>query len=129
MAGKARRSISLNDLELSGRPADIRLNRVKPADNPPVWVFSAQTVQDIEPLYARYGPGWLENKMPPLLQRPVGFGTRLWEWLALPLLAVFLVGRGRLTHKLLGWLGRNSPVSWINRSTNRVRGPLTVAFG
>jgi small-conductance mechanosensitive channel len=128
LAGQPRRSISLNYLEVAGRPAEIRLNRVKPANGPAVWVFSAQTVQDIEPLYARYGPGWLENKMPPVLQRPAGFGTRLWEWVALPLLAVILFGLGWLTHRVLGWLGRHSPIDWINRSTSRVRGPLTVAL-
>jgi small-conductance mechanosensitive channel len=128
LAGQPRRSISLNYLELSGRPAEIRLNRIKADNQEPVWVFSGQTVQDIEALYARYGPGWLENMMPPVLQRTVAFGTRIWEWLALPLLVALLVGLGQLTHRLLGWLGQHSRFGWINRSTNRVGAPLTVAL-
>ncbi|MEE4637489.1 MAG: mechanosensitive ion channel domain-containing protein [Wenzhouxiangella sp.] len=128
LAGEARRSLGLSVLELDDRPAEIRLNRIKPADGAPVWVFSSQTVQDIESLYQRYGPGWLEERLPASLQRSAVLGTRLWEWLALPLLIGLLVGLGRITYEVLGWLGRHVRFAWINRAADRVRGPLTVAL-
>ena len=51
MAGKPRRSIRLERLNLVKRPVSIRLHRVKPKGEEPVWVFSPQTVQSIDELY------------------------------------------------------------------------------
>lgn len=128
LAGQPRRSLELSVLELDGRPAEIRLNRVKAHERPPAWVFSSQTVRNIDALYERYGPGWMEERLPDVLQQPVGFGTRAWEWLALPLTAALLVGLGFIINRLLGWLGCRVPIDWINRATGRVRMPLTVAL-
>jgi small-conductance mechanosensitive channel len=128
LAGQPRRSLELSLLELERRPAEIRLSRIKPGDGEPVWVFSSQTVRDIDALYDRYGPGWLEEQMPDALQRPAVLGTRLWEWLALPLLVGMLVFLGWVTHRALGWVGRWLPIDWVNRAADRVRMPLTIAL-
>ncbi len=127
-SGQPRRSLHLQLLELERQPGEIRLNRLKVPDEGPVWLFSAQTVRDIDAMYEMYGPGWLEEKLPDSLQRPAAFGTRIWEWLALPLIVLVLALTGWLTHKLLGWLGRRLPVAWINRAANRMRTPLTIAL-
>ncbi|HSH27562.1 MAG TPA: hypothetical protein VK972_07350, partial [Wenzhouxiangella sp.] len=128
LAGQPRRSLELSVLDLERRPAEIRLNRIKPAEGEAAWLFSAQTVANIDGLYERYGPGWLEQRLPDALQRPAIWGTRIWEWLVLPLTIAGLVLLGWLTHGLLGWFGRWLPVDWINRATNRMRMPLTVAL-
>lgn len=128
LAGQARRSIELSLLELARAPAEIRINRIKPAEQEAAWVFSSTTVRDIDALYERYGPGWLEERLPDSLQRPAFFGTRIWEWLVLPLAVGLLVVLGWLTNRLLGRLGRALPVDWINRAADRMRMPLTIAL-
>ncbi|NBB93626.1 MAG: mechanosensitive ion channel [Gammaproteobacteria bacterium] len=128
LAGQARRSIEMSFLELDPAPAEIRINRLKPAESDAVWVFARQTVDDIDALYERYGPGWLEERLPDVLQRPAFSGTRIWEWLALPVTIGVLVLLGWVTHSLLGGLGRAVPVDWINRAAGRMRMPLAVAL-
>ncbi|RFF29138.1 mechanosensitive ion channel family protein [Wenzhouxiangella sediminis] len=128
LAGQARRSIELSFLELQPAPAEIRVNRIKPAEGEAVWVFATQTVDDIDALYDRYGPGWLEERLPDTLQRPAFAGTRIWEWLALPITVGLLVLLGWLTHSAIGWIGRAVPIDWINRAAGRMRLPLAVAL-
>jgi small-conductance mechanosensitive channel len=128
MAGQPRRSLNLQLLELERQPGEIRLNRIKTPDAEPVWLFSAQTVRDIEAMYELYGPGWLEGKLPDALQRPAAFGTRIWEWMALPLVVLLLALAGWLTHGLLGWLGKRLPLAWVNRAADRMRTPLAIAL-
>jgi len=127
-AGQPRRSIGLKVLELDRRPAEIRISRLKPAGREAVWVFSSQTVRDVEALYARYGPGWLEERMPDALRAPAIWGTRVWEWMVLPLIIAVLAALGWLTHKLLGIVGNRLPIDWINRASERIRTPLTIAL-
>lgn len=127
-AGQARRSLRLSALELDRRPIEIRLSRVKSADAEPVWVFSAQTVRSIDALHDRYGPRWLERQLPKPLRDNSLLGTRLWEWLALPLIVGLLFLIGSLLRRLLGLVGHAVPVKWINRATDRTRMPLTIAL-
>jgi small-conductance mechanosensitive channel len=128
MAGQARRSIEMSLLELKPAPAEIRISRLKPAESEAIWVFSAQTVRDIDALYNRYGPGWLEERLPDVLQRPAFSGTRMWEWLALPVTVGLLLILGLITHRTLGWLGRALPIDWVNRASDRMRTPVTIAL-
>lgn len=127
-AGESRRSLRLSELDIDRRPVEIRLNRVKALDANPVWLFSAQTVRDIDALHERYGPRWLEQQLPEVLRDKGFMGTRLWEWLALPLIIVLLIGIGALLHRVLGKIGLALPVNWINRATKRTRTPLTIAL-
>lgn len=128
LAGQERRSLSLSLLELERRPAEIRISRYKPSEGEAVWVFSPQTVRDIDLLYQRYGPGWLEKLMPDSLQQPSIFGMRGWEWLALPLLLLTLALLGWGTHRVVDWLGRRSRVTWFNRTADRLSIPLALAL-
>jgi len=128
LAGQPRRSIGLRMLELDRRPAEIRISRLKPTDGEAVWVFASQTVRDIDALYERYGPGWLEERLPDALQGPAILGTRVWEWLVLPLTVALLVVLGWLTRGMVGTIGRWLPIDWVNRAARRVRTPIAVAL-
>lgn len=128
LAGQPRRSLELSLLELDRRPAEIRIVRMKPAEDDAVWVFASQTVRDIDAMYDRYGPGWLEERLPDVLQSPAVAGTRMWEWIVLPVTVALLVLVGWLLHGVLGWFTRWLPIDWVNRAADRMRTPLTVAL-
>lgn len=128
LAGQPRRSLELSLLELDRRPAEIRIVRMKPAEDDAVWVFASQTVRDIDAMYDRYGPGWLEERLPDVLQSPAVAGTRMWEWIILPVTVALLVLVGWLLHGVLGWFTRWLPIDWVNRAADRMRTPLTVAL-
>ncbi|WP_165606601.1 mechanosensitive ion channel family protein [Yoonia litorea] len=95
MAGQARKSLLLGVLELDNRPVVIRLNRVKPEDGDPVWVFSRQTVQNVPALFDAYGPTEFEKALPDWMRADSGLGLKWWELLAIPLtvLAAYVFSR------------------------------------
>ncbi len=99
MAGEARRSLLLRELDLDPVPATLRLNRIRPGGEgvEPVWVFPRSTVADIEALYARYGPSQLEKFLPSALQRDAIWGLMWWELIGLPLLLSVAAMAGFLT--------------------------------
>ena len=94
LAGEPRRSIRMALIDLDGRSVPIRLSRVKPAGGDPVWLFSAQTVDNIPALHTQYGATAFEAKLPGWSKEPVLFGLAIWELVVLPLLlcASVLVG-------------------------------------
>ena len=108
MAGVARRSLRLGQLELSGRPASIRIARVQAPDGEPVWVFSRQTVANIPALYAEYGPTKFEQRLPPLLRKQAFWTLAWWEVIALPLILLLAGLAAALTYLAIGrWRRRN----------------------
>lgn len=131
-AGQPRRSQPLGILEVEGRPAMLRLNRLKPKDGDPVWVFAEQTVDRIPGLYREHGPGWFERAIPERWNAQAGnLELRRWELAALPIyfgaaLILFL-----LLRKIFGWLARRAPLGMIRNAAGhaRVSGALAVAAG
>lgn len=131
-AGQPRRSQRLGILEVEGRPMVLRLNRVKPRDGDPVWVFAEQTVDRVPDLYRKHGPVRLEKAIPPWWKERAGnLVLRRWELVALPVyfgaaLVLFLFLR-----KLFGWLAHKAPLGMIRNAAAhaRVSGALAVAAG
>jgi small-conductance mechanosensitive channel len=105
MAGKPRRSIPLGSITLDGRDVPIRVQRVKPAAGRPVWVFSAQTVDNIEALYKVWGPSWLEANVPQWSRDIRFLRVPLWQWLAVVVLLVLAM--------LVGWLVAKIVTTWL----------------
>lgn len=123
MAGEPRRSILLWTLPLENRPAALRLNRVKAGDAAPVWVFSAQTVQNIDALYALYGPSWLERQFPDVLRQEAVWGLMTWELIGLPVLLAAAVALGLAVRLLLDRWARHATRVVTTNVLKAIRGP------
>lgn len=126
MAGEPRRSLLIGVLDDEGREAAIRLNRIKPTDGEPVWVFSQRTVSQIPTLYQAYGPTEFEKNLPAWLKREAIFGTRVFEAIGLPLIVASSWLAGWLTYKLFAMLSRRASGYWSRAALRAVRWPLII---
>ena len=104
--GIPRRSIQLGYIDYRERRVPIYLERVRIDDNPPFWVFSAQTVGNIGNLYEQYHPAKFERYLPTWTKLQL-FSIAIWEFLALFIFFSFTMGVGWLLStaagKLLNW--------------------------
>ena len=96
--GIPRRSIQLGYIDYRERRVPIYLERVRVGDDTPMWVFSAQTVDNIENLYEQYHPAEFERYLPTWLKLQV-FGIALWEFLSLILFFLLTMGVGWILSK------------------------------
>ncbi|HUF56874.1 MAG TPA: mechanosensitive ion channel domain-containing protein [Thermohalobaculum sp.] len=131
-AGAPRRSQRLGLLEVDGRPAVLRLNRVKPTGGDPVWVFAEQTVDRIPALHREHGPGRLERAIPEWWNERAGaLALRRWELVALPVYYGAAVLLFLALRKVFGWLAHRAPLGMIRNAAAhaRVSGALAVAAG
>lgn len=96
--GIPRRSIQLGYIDYRERRVPVYLERVQVDDKAPVWVFSAQTVGNIDNLYEQYHPAEFERFLPKWTKLQL-FNIALWEFLALALFFFFTMGLGWLLSK------------------------------
>jgi small-conductance mechanosensitive channel len=106
--GKPRRSIRLDSIKLDGRDIPISVQRVKAPDAEPIWLISAQTVENIDRLYDAHGPSWLARQAPDWSRRRILWRVPLWQWLAMVILVALgilvawlvikVASRGLVTH-------------------------------
>ncbi|MDN3452926.1 mechanosensitive ion channel family protein [Psychrobacter sp. APC 3350] len=96
--GIARRSLQLGYIDYRERRVPIYLQRVRVGDDAPIWVFSAQTVDNIDNLYEQYHPAAFERYLPTWLKLKI-FGIALWEFAALILFFLLTMGMGWLLSK------------------------------
>ncbi len=104
--GIPRRSIQLGYIEYRERRVPVYLERVRVGDQAPVWMFSAQTVGNIENLYKQYHPSEFERYLPTWLKFQF-FGIALWEFSALIMFFLFTMG--------VGWILSKSTEKLISR--------------
>ncbi|MEI4264233.1 mechanosensitive ion channel family protein [Roseovarius sp. D0-M9] len=129
-APQPRRDYLLEELNGDDQIYAIRLTRyaTEPAEGEaakPVWLFSQDTVDNIDALYDTFGPRAFEAYIPEAMKARVGW-LQLWEWLALPLLIGVLILVGRVTAKLVG-LGRHlSDNRVVDRVIERAALPLAL---
>ncbi len=127
LAGQPRRSIRIWLLDLDGRPVPLRINRVKPGDGDPVWVFSRETVDNIPPLFARYGPSPLESSLPDVLRERTAIGLMRWEILAIPLVVALAVLTGWLVARIFAMAARRNGNALLGNILSSIRGPAIFA--
>lgn len=124
--GRARRSILLSLLDLGEHPIPLRINRVKPPDEPAVWLISRNSVTDIPLLYERFKPTRLEETMPGWARQRSAFDMYVWEILLMPLIAALALGLGALTHWVVGKLGQVSDRRLVRTIVRAFRWPATI---
>ena len=129
MSGEPRRSIRMAVLDLDGRPVPVRLNRVKTENGDPVWLFSRQTVENIDALYRLYGPSALERAIPDPLRQSVILGLEVWELLVLPFLLLAAAFAGLAVYKFLGRYSRRQDNTWVTAVSKATQLPLALAMG
>lgn len=127
VAGQARRSILMATLELGDRTVPIRLDRMRPDGGDPVWVFSRRTVDNVDALYARYGPSELEQALPDPLRREAFWGLKWWEVIGAPLTLALAIWAGTLTYRLTRWAARRTDGTWGEIVVRSLRWPATIA--
>lgn len=98
VTGIVRRSIQLGYIDYRERRVPIYLQRVRLEENTPVWVFSEQTVGNIDNLYEQYHPSEFERYLPEWLKLKF-FGIALWEFVALTAFLLLTMGLGWLLSK------------------------------
>lgn len=129
--GVPRRSIKLGYIDYRDRRLPIYLERVRLDDAQPVWVFSAQTVENIDILYEQYHPAQFERYLPRWMEMRF-FGIAVWEFIALLTFVSLTLGIGWMLSKgattLLNWYvvdeestyhvqGRKGLVDLLNKLT------------
>lgn len=97
--GVARRSIQLGYMNYRERQVPIFIQRVRVGNSAPIWVFSAQTVDNIDNLYEQYKPAEFERYLPSLMTLRL-FGIAVWEFVALFLFFSITMGLGWLLSKI-----------------------------
>jgi len=65
-------------ITVGGEVADVLLVRETPADGPPIWLFSAQTLRDVPRLYRELNVPEIEESLPEMLKKPVG-PLKIWQ--------------------------------------------------
>ena len=109
---------------------DILLDRVQRGKNPPLWLFSSDTLKRVPEVYAEIGPPWLESYLPtPLVENRVATYP-LWVLIAtllgipMALILAKLLSRGLIP--ILRPLVRYVTQEQDDRQLTRLAGPIRL---
>ena len=128
VAGKPRRSIDFGKVDLNGRDAVFRLQRIKFKDKSPVWLISSQTVENTEPLYQAYGPGKLDKMIPNWISFKI-FNIPVWKLVGTLIFIILAYFIARLVSFLIRKLFAGTERYWIKNIANRLAAPAGGAVG
>lgn len=129
MAGQPRRSIRLALIDLEDRPVPIRLERVKPTGGSPVWVFAAQTVDNLPALHELYGENQFERSLPDWAREQVATGLAAWQLIAMPVLLISSVLTGWLVYRIFRNTGDRLKPHFSGRLLRRLALSLAILTG
>jgi MscS family membrane protein len=79
-------------VEVNDDSVDLILTRVTDPVYGPIWVFSNETVAQLQELYGQVEVQQVETKLPQVLVRNVFLGLPLWQWFAILLLVPIATG-------------------------------------
>ena len=128
IAGKPMRSVVFGEVDLDGRDIILRLQRIKYKEYGAFWVISANTVENIDDLYDKYGPRELDRMMPDwariqFLNMPV------WKFVGTILLIFLSYLLGKLSLIVLRKLFKKSNKIWVKTIAKRLATPAGWAIG
>ncbi len=126
VAGKPQRLISFGRLSLGSRDIQLNLQRVRVKELAPVWVISASTVENIEALYAEFGPTWLDRNVPEWADKNL-FGISLWKVVAVVLLAFLCYLLFLLIRSITSRLLNRSENEWLTDLSDHIATPTALA--
>ncbi len=126
MVGKTRKSITVGSLSIDGKDYAIRLQRVKPGDLEPLWMFSPRTAVNALPLYEQFGPGKIDRIMPDWAKQQVFGLTPLWAWVALALMIVLALILGLWIKRLVTRFIKDLDGGWTIDLAKNTAGPAAL---
>ena len=128
VAGKPRRSIVFGEVDMDGRDIVFRVQRIKYKDYGAFWLISQNTVENIDALYAQYGPRKLDRMMPNWARIKL-FSMPIWKFVGTFILLVICYFIGKLVAYVLKKLLLNSSKRWISHIAKKLANPAGFAIG
>ncbi|RDK85501.1 mechanosensitive ion channel family protein [Marinirhabdus gelatinilytica] len=128
IAGKPRRSVVFGEVEIDGRDIVLRVQRIRYKEFGALWLISANTVENIEPLYEVYGPKKMDRIMPQWANVPF-LGISLWKLLGTLLLGLLAYIVMRITIVVARKLFLKSEKGWIKNIANKLAKPAGLLIG
>lgn len=128
-AGQPRRSIKIGEVPLTLGDVEIRLERFKPHNGEPVWLFSPRTVEKIVDMYERHGPGPLFELLPFRVRHGLLTGSSGWQWLVLLAISSLAWLSGLLCQKLAWVLSSRLAPEGIREEATRMATPIGALIG
>ena len=112
---------------------DVLIQRVPRAnDNVEIWKISSATLNQIDKLYAEFGPGPLEEMLPPIFFRSRLLEIELWQWLGLLALVLLVYLAAWLAASLLVRVARplvaRSETDFDDKLLELAIGPLRLGI-
>jgi len=129
LAGKARRSIEFGSLKVDGRDISLRLQRLRYKDNAPQWLISANTVENIDLLYDKYGPSEIGRIIPDWGWNTTLFKVPIWKFIGCLVALVISFFLGWLVLFILRKFFSRSKIIWISTISFRLALPAGVGIG
>ncbi len=126
--GAPRRAIQFGQISLDGREIPLNLQRLRADDAPPVWMISSSTVENIEALYAQYGPSWINRATPEWAENRV-LGVKLWKLLGILLAALICYFIAWGIYKVVVKIVTQSDNPWISELGGKMATPISLAGG
>ncbi|WP_203292728.1 mechanosensitive ion channel family protein [Luteirhabdus pelagi] len=128
IAGKPRRSVVFGEVVLNDRDIVMRVQRVRYKEFGAFWAISANTVENIEPLYAEYGPRKLDRMMPDWA-RIKWLGFPVWKLVGIIVILIISWFFGKLITLIIKKLLQNSDRIWLRHIASKLSKPAGVLFG
>jgi len=120
----------IGDVKTESGSYDIVLDRVQKGNDPPVWLFSSQTLRQVPEIYEGLGDYWAEPYIPKPLIKTRFLGYPVWRWIALTLglpfslLVAWIISRALLP--LIRVLIRRFTKRDAERLARRMKSPIRV---
>lgn len=128
IAGKPRRSVVFGEVALEGRDVVLRLQRVRLKKWGAFWMISANTVENIESLYAIYGPRKLDRAMPSWARVAI-LNVPLWKLIGTLLLIFISYFLGKLIAYSTRKLFLRSKKPWLKSIATKMATPAGIVLG